>query len=279
MAAVYRKQNGVEALGALVSIVTVPGPPLTSARYVSALDPDPSWTSGIAWFGCPSKVRLTAPQETLTDAPVPGGRCRFTVSAPPLIVMGTTPDGLPRVMSSRLAPVLMSMDLRGREASLNVSVDAPPLEVTVHGMVELIWRSSVNRRVWKTPNPLFPCEIVRVPSERSRLTCGLGPEYVMGAWYRSPSSELVPATVMFAAPASISSAAWVRVPRVACESSLPEGVGLGARATYAMAPPAASSTMSTPATSPFWPGIGRRARSSSPSTMRITAQKSNSSFK
>src|SRR5258708_16667538 len=98
--------------------------------------------------------------------------------------MGTTPDGLPRVMSSRLAPVLMSMDLRGREASLNVSVDAPPLEVTVHGMVELIWRSSVNRRVWKTPNPLFPCEIVRVPSEPARLACGFETELAIVAWYR-----------------------------------------------------------------------------------------------
>src|SRR5258708_22070184 len=131
--------------------------------------------------------------------------------------MGTTPDGLPRVMSSRLAPVLMSMDLRGREASLNVSVDAPPLEVTVHGMVELIWRSSVNRRVWKTPNPLFPCEIVRVPSERSRLTCGLGPEYVMVPRHRSPSTDLLPPTLMFPPPASISSAAGGRCPRGACE--------------------------------------------------------------
>src|SRR5260370_37474715 len=126
MAAVYRKQNGVEARGAVVSIVTVHAPPLTSTRYVSALDADPSWTSPIAWFGCPSKVRLTAPPETLTDAPVPGGRGRFTVSAPPLIVMGTTPDGLPRVMSSRLAPGSISMAFRGGGASLKASGGALP---------------------------------------------------------------------------------------------------------------------------------------------------------
>src|SRR4029077_7320836 len=105
-------------------------------RYMSVLDPLDAPTSPMARLWRPSNVRLTAPPETLTDAPVPGGRCRLTVSAPPLILMGTTPDGVPSVMSSRLAPVFRSIDLSGREASLNVSVDAPPLEAIVHGMLE-----------------------------------------------------------------------------------------------------------------------------------------------
>src|SRR5450759_3445680 len=164
------------AAGPFASIVTVHAPPLTSTRYVSVPLPFDSFRLPMAWLWRPSKLRLTAPPETLTDAPAPGGRWRFTVRAPPLIVIGTAPDGEPRVMSSRLAPVLMSIDFRGTELSLNVSVDAPPFELIVHGMVELICRSRVKRRVWKKPNPVFPCEIVRVPFERSRLTSGLVPE-------------------------------------------------------------------------------------------------------
>src|ERR1700686_1917817 len=68
----------------------------------------------MAWCWRPSKSRLPAPPETAAEAPVPGGRWTCTVKAPPLIVIGTTPDGVPSVMSSRLAPVLMSREPTGR---------------------------------------------------------------------------------------------------------------------------------------------------------------------
>src|ERR1700704_3271232 len=114
--------------------------------------------------------------------------------------MGTMPAGLPNVMSSLLAPVLISIDEMWAFARLNVLVAAPLSVAIAHGRLELIFRSSVKRRLWR--KGALPCEIRKVPFERSRFTSGLLPEYSMWARYRSPAITLLAVTVMVAAPAS-----------------------------------------------------------------------------
>src|SRR5260370_16198313 len=100
----------------------------------------------------PSKVTLTAPPETVTDAATPLGRCTFTVTAPPLTLMGTEPEGEPNVMFSRLAPVFSSMSATGTLDSLKTSLDAP-LSTTIFQMTAVLsFRSSAERRACKN-NP------------------------------------------------------------------------------------------------------------------------------
>ena len=90
-----------------MSMVTVQAPPLTSTLYISGPMRLASMTVPIARECLLSKSRLTAPPVTVTEAPVPGGRWRWIVKAPPLMLIGTIPVGLPSAMSTRAAPVLI----------------------------------------------------------------------------------------------------------------------------------------------------------------------------
>jgi len=86
------------------------------------------------------------------------------------------PTGAAHLFLSRVAPVLISIDLSGTPVGLYVSVAAPPLEVIVQGTLELICRFTVKRWDPNTPNPVLPWEICRRPLERSMLTRGFVPE-------------------------------------------------------------------------------------------------------
>src|ERR1700682_1111621 len=119
-------------------MVTLQAPPFTSTLYMSA----PIWVASLT-VPMPrvcllSKSRLTAPPDTGTEAPVPGRRGGGTVKDPPLRLSGTAPAGLPSVMSTRAAPVLISIDPTCAVATLYVSVDAPELVWLVHGRIALV---------------------------------------------------------------------------------------------------------------------------------------------
>ncbi|TMB97408.1 MAG: hypothetical protein E6J40_08085 [Chloroflexi bacterium] len=115
------------------------------------------------------------------------------------------------------------------------------------------------------------------PVDVSRTTSGLRPEYSICALKRSPPMELVPCTVMFAAPTSIRTLAWSMLPTLAVESSVCVPVGIvGPSATYAAAPTMATSTTRAAAISAVGPFSARRTTSSSPITIRISGQRSTS---
>src|SRR6267378_4634199 len=142
---------------------------------------------------------------------------RFT--APPLTVIGTTPDGLPSVISSRLAPVLTSIERTLTWASWNVSVAAPLLAEMLQGKVEFRWMSRMKLRLRKTQKDVLHWEICSLPFDLSRLTSGFGPEYSMWARYSSPSPA-APSMEIRAEPTSTSMEAWSRLPTLADVSSM-----------------------------------------------------------
>src|SRR5207237_8504119 len=109
----------------------------------------------------PDDARLTA---------APAGLTRFTVSAPPSTLIGTTPFGCGRLTVMRLAPVLHSKLASCAVERSNSPRMAPVLHLTAHGMFSAIWASRRWRRAAMNQSnlALHLC----VPVARSSLTSG-----------------------------------------------------------------------------------------------------------
>src|SRR5437763_7275149 len=165
----------------------------------------------MAWKEWPSAPRLTAPPETSTLVLTPLGRWRWTVRAPPLISTGTVPDGVPRAISSLLAPVLSDRDVTGSCARSMVTVAAPLLLVIDQRTLELSCRWRAKLLLGKMVKPRSDWSTRKTWVWGSNWTVGCSPLYSMCARYRSVDSA-PPAMLTVAAPTLILSVASLTSP-------------------------------------------------------------------